>query len=1040
MSIKNFSAYSIESGMLSIDEVINQEFTERTKRAFLTDSNTFFGVPEFVEKCQKKGIIPVVGNVITIHEDGNRLGTLTLYAKDKEGFDNLKKIISSCIKNSDKEKMTTFDQVINNSKGLCALTGGHDTMFYNYLKNNDSSSLSPHLYQLSKVFGDDLYFEIQSTSKEECHDINKKIIEIAEKNSIPVFATNNNRMRGKAHHSLIIAKTKVVRGVGNKLDNSQRLLESDYIKKSEELQRDFEPYKEKISSIKDFINKFQSYDIFQRQPDVPSFPGIEDKNYFIKTLNTEFDKFIKKIPTEKQQIYRDKLEEEVSLIKEFGFENYFTIFIQIEKNRVEGQRFNLRGSAASFLVTHVLGLSDVDPIANGLLSERFLNRNRLERHELPDIDIESNDIDAILKFLVDSFGVKHTAYMSSASNPKAKTQVNLVLNNLKRDIEENPIDAQGNKRQYPEKDVKLLLKMLSGIRDYTHSEMSFEAIYQNSYVSKWNAKRVFNLQGDFNSKEFLTEYRKISNFNNIERNYPNVKSLISLIRNANSLVLSTNFSPGSAVVSDRKITDIFTTQFVGKDINDDKKDIKLAVEANKKWIEKLGLLKLDVLPNRYLHKLDRAYTALDLDWHMPFDNKEVFEMITKGLGATINQIKSPSQRELAKELGVENFNELVTFLAIMRPGVEKTDREKYIHNKRNGTTYSHPIMEEVLSSTHGILVFEEQIMMLSQKIFGLSKGESDDFRSLIKKNSGNKNKTKDENYHKLQEKMKTMQDNAIKENKIPKEVIQEAMDAIKKVQGYTFLKAHSLSYSALAYKQAYVDINHPAEYIQHFLLDSNFNHSSKSNEFEEYIEKTVELGNRTFLSADINRSDRNYKTLVKGDQKYIDPALFFVVKDDKFINVLLKERSKSKFENLYDFVERTLPKFAEKGMFSSEWIEGNGSDNAIYKRHLLQLIKSGAFDKIAPEEYRNKGVAYTRTALAASVDSAMDLAVDPFNPEPFVYSTISEGLSNDSIKKDEETALGYSPLKIKEDQKLKKSQSVEQSNSEDARKPRRPRP
>ncbi len=1040
MSIKNFSSYSVDSGMLSIDEIINQDFTNNTKRAFLTDANTLIGAPEFFEKCNAKNIIPVIGNVITIHEDGIRQGNITLYAKNEEGYNSLKKIVSSCTVNNSKEKMTTFDKILNNTNGLIALTGGHDTVLHNHLSNENASATSKHLYDLSQCFKNDLYFEIQVNDFDKNQKINNDIINIAEKNNIDVLATNNNRMRGKAHYPLMLEKTRIVRGITNKLnkENKNRLLASDYIKKTEELKRDFTPYQGKIKPLNEFLLKFEKYDIFIPVPTVPDFPGITDKDHLFKILNTKFKTFLNKIPPEKHALYRDRLEEEVSLIKEFGFEKYFVLFDQMEKNKVEGQKFNLRGSAASFLMTNVLGLSDVDPIEHKLLSERFLNKNRLLRHELPDIDIESNNTEASRKYLVDTFGIQNTAYLSSSSRMKAKVQIEMVMRTLKKDIEENPIDQNGNERVFPQEDLDLLNKVLSGMYNYNRGKMSFEAIYENDYISKMKAKQIFNIQGDFNSKEFKNQYYKVSNLKNLEKHNPNVRKLFGLIRNANSIITKNGISYGCVVVSNEPISNLVATQFIDKDFNTDKKDIKIAVESGKLYTEKLGLIKLDILDNVYLNKLSNAYTALGLDWDGGYEAPDVYDMLSQGHTATINQIKSEPQRELAKKLGIANFKELVTFEALIRPGVTTESREEYLNNKINGVTYSHPLLEDILSPTHGILVFEEQIMEIAQKIGGMSKEESDDFRSLIKKVNGDKNKTKNKNYDLLQEKMKEFEHKALNEKNIPENIVKEASTILHNVQGYTFLKAHSLSYSALTHKQALVDVRHPAEYIQYFLLDEKMK-ISNSKEFSEYLDKTNAYGGRTFIGSDINRSNKGFTTIDRNETKFIDPSLDYIINNEKMVNIIIKERSKKKFNNLYDFIERTLPEFSDNGVFSSEWLENKGSDNLIYKRQVLQLIKTGAFDSIAPEECRQKGLAYTRTTLAASVDKAMDLVTDPFSPEAFEYAKIEESFTLETVKNDEKSVLGYSPTQFKEALKLKKQQSVEQAKEQD-KKPRRPRP
>lgn len=1046
MSIKNFSAYSAEGGMLSIDDILNQDFTKKTNKAFLTDLNTLSGVPEFMDKCEQRNIQPVVGVTLTVQDDiDGRLGNITLYAKNENGFANLKKIVSSIVKTDDKEKFVSFNKIIDNSEDLIALTGGYDTVLYNSIAENNKERATKHLYALRKSFKNDIFFEIQKTNDPLCDNINNNIVNLSKKGNVELLATNNNRMRGKAHYSLFLEKAHVIKGINNKKNalNESQFLPTDYVKKGEEMAADFVDYNENIASLKNFFSSFSTFSPFSKMPEIPDFPGIDNDDYLFDVLEDKYKDFIKRIPEDKRKEYDTRLKEEVQLVKDMGFAKYFVIFMKIAENKIEGQKFNLRGSAASFLITHVLGLSDVDPLKYGLLSERFLNKNRLIRNELPDIDLESNDVDAVAKYLVDTYGIQNTAYLSAISTVKAKTQITMAKHALERDMDRTPLDANGNERVFPEEEFKLLSKVITSM--YGHKDMNFSSIAEKGYVSKFMAQRVFNIQGDWNSREFKQEYYKISNVKNLIKNNPNMNAVIGYVKNLDSIFTGQGVSSGSLVVGNKPISDYFSTHYVDKDLNGTKKDVKIAVEAGKKYVEKLGLIKLDVLSNLYLDKLSKSYQAIGLNWDDEggYDNeyskKEVFDMIGKGRTATLNQIKSEQQGALAKRIKVGNFNELVILLALLRPGVGEESIQQYVENKANeNLQFSHPKMKEILEPTHGVLVFEEQIMEIAQKIGGLSKEESDDFRSIIKKVNGDKNKEKNKNYYKLEE-MKTSFVERAKQNGMPDNVVKEAFDILDGVGGYTFSKAHSLSYAALTYKQAVVDVEYPAEYIKYFLLNEK-NNIEEKEEFDDYIKKTVAAG-RSFLSADINRSLPEYKTRNKGTQKFIDPSLNVVTKDEKLSNVIAKERigivegkkAKINYENIYDFVERTIFEYTETSMFSLEW--GNNTVNtSAYKTGVENLIRVGAFDSIAPKEMKDLGVEVTRSSLLESLNEAVNLATQPFLDKDFEYKISEMPMSAEMLIEEEKHILGYSPEEIRINKKnsLKKKvdSKVEEKNEQ----------
>ena len=1030
MSIKNYSVYSTDSGLLNIDDIINQDFTKKTNKAVLTDYNTLMGVPEFMEKCKAKGVEPIVGVTITIGDASTKEGNITLYAKNEKGFDNLKKIVSSLSEDEYKEKYTSLSNVINNAENLIALTGGHNTIVYNMIKSGNNSAAAKHIYNLKKVFKNDVNFEVQVNYLENEDKINQEIIKYAEEMNVNLYATNDQRMRNEGHYPLLVEKIKTKRGKNNKnnVHIKEQVLASNYIKSNEQMRRNFEPYLSKVQNVSSLFSEFTGYDIFIDLPDIPNFPNIKDDNHFFNVLNEEYKKFIKTIPEEKRPIYLKRLKEEVSIIKELNFEKYFIIFDQIEKNKVENQRFNLRGSSVSFLTTHILGLSDIDPVAYGLLPERFLNKNRLIRHELPDIDLESNNVGSVMKYLVNTFGEKSTAYLSNNEKPKAKSQIELAERALKEDITNNPTDAYGKERVFPHQDFKLLKKVLTSM--YGYDKMTLDDAFSKGYVSKKKAGQVFGLGFNYNSKEFKNEYYKIANLKKLCDNNPNIKKIVGYIKTLDNAIISHGISTASVVVSNKPINTFFSTHAVKDTKSSEKKDVRIAIEATKKYVEKLGLIKLDILSNKYLHKLELAYNITGLPWddgdyENKYSNKNVYDMIAKGYTGTLNQVKSLKQQELAERIKVQNFDELVAFLALIRPGVGASDIDKYIENKNNtqAIQYDHPDMKDILKSTHGIIIFEEQIMQISQKIGNFSKEESDDLRSLMKK-IGDSNK-KDDNFYKLERMKKELVTRAIEQNNISPDVATNIISKLEEMQGYTFSKAHSLSYAGLLYRQAFIDVNYPAEYIEsHLILDNN--RVDDKDEMNGYLQKLT-LMDRMMLNSDINRSQMNFKTRRKNDVIFIDPSLKFITKDEDFSNLIIKERENRKFENMYDFVERTIQSSLGRTRFSGEWLDDSDkkvSSTTSYKNNVSTLIKAGAFDSIIPPELKSLGVNVSRTALLSSLDNAIELATNPFSMEDFVYDKPEEGLSIEATLENEKIVYGFSPTELRNIVSKKKKQEV----------------
>lgn len=1041
MGIKNYSIYSTIGGMLSFSDIINSDFTKKTNKAFLTDFNTLHGVPAFIEECKKANVDPVIGVTLRIKEDDNYLGNITLYAKNKAGFDNLKKITSTLKKEKSKESYTTLNDIIKHKDDLIVTNGGFDSIIYNHLKNNKKDEASRFIYNFSQLFKDDFYLETQNNNLEITNRINNYLVNLSSKNNLQLLESKNARFKTEDSYYLFLEKHKNVLGVSNPLNLSLKnmFLTNDILETKEETDRFFNN-----SVLNDFFTKVSSYDITVKIPELPIVPGNENSK-LVEEIRKAYPEFISKIDPSLHDKYQERIREELEIIKSLNFENYFLLFLDIEKNKVNGQKFNLRGSSVSFLILHILKLSDVDPLKNGLLTERFLNKNRLIRHELPDIDLESDNIDAVSEHLKSTYGNENVAYLSNSSSMNAIPQITLAANALERDIKENPLNKNGEERIYPKEAINKLRTFVKAVWGSDKKTLA-DLLKENAYVSKRSAKFHFKLKGDYtnkNDKEFHQEYWKINNITSLFNNDPDVKKFFGFALRTNDLITSYKVNYSSLVVSNKPLNTFFTTS--NYNLKSDAV-LDLSIDAGKDYIEKLGLVKLDILPNVYLNKLNNCYTSLGLKWEFedlnnPYVDKNVFKMLSEGYTETINQLDA--QSSTVKEVGADNFDELVNLLALIRPGVEQYKAE-YIKNKNNPNQikYENEEMREILQSSHGVIVFEEQMMLITQKIGGFTKEESDDFRSLMKKSKGSAKNSKE-----LNEKINKMKEKFIQyaSEKHSPEIAKNVLTLLNNVEGgYTFSKAHSLSYASLIYRQGLLDVNYPAEYLQHFIINTKKKQTKKKKNdtsdveekttFDKYINKCVKMG-RKFLTVDINRSIDTFKTRKKNDVIYIDPSLMYVLKDEKLTNIIMDERKNGKFENIYDFIERTMPKYNDAGLLSGFWLDDDNVKNQMsFSMNVKKLINAGAFDSLFPnDENGNKlNLQIGRTVLLYSVDNAISLASNPYSMEDFEYTIPNEALSLKDILNAEKDTLGYSPIEINQIQK--KNMKNTQSSPEDKNK------
>jgi DNA polymerase III alpha subunit len=284
-------------------------------------------------------------------------------------------------------------------------------------------------------------------------------------------------------------------------------------------------------------------------------------------------------------------------------------------------------------------------------------------------------------------------------------------------------------------------------------------------------------------------------------------------------------------------------------------------------------------------------------------------------------------------------------------------------------------------------------------------------------------------------------------NGMPENVVKECSEILNNIDGYAFSKAHSLSYSALTYKQALVDAKYPGEYIEHYLISDNGMNVGNNKEFDEYLEKTAKF-ERGFLTLDINRSENTFKTRVntKNNTRFIDPSIRFVLKDQKISDVILEERAEGPFLDIFDFVERTYNNYVcdNKGFV----LEGYEQKESQYKMFVNKLIDAGAFDKLTFEGIRNleesKNIVDSLTGnkdelkclvrgiASVSINKAIDDMSDPFDEGDYKFYIPDNPRSVLEINKIEENTLGYSISN------LKKITVQEKHRLSEAQKPKKP--
>lgn len=925
IELKNYSTNSQEYGFLKIEDIINSESANEHKVACLTEDSTLYSSIDFTDQCNAKGIKPIIGLTVHIGHEGNDLGTITLYAKNKEGFKSLSAIINNIKVNKDEDKLVDIADVITNKNDLIAILGGYGSLIYNPIINKEEDFILEVVENLKNNFGDDIYLEVLNKDMEVSKEYNKIIYILSDSYNINTIATNDNKYSKKGYYKLFVQKSKNVRKKQSKFNPVATINEHQYFRTSEQNKLSF--VESDIKNIETMVNKFESYSLLNENHYIPTF----DKT-LREVLREKYPSFIKTKPEDKIDIYKERIQRELKIIEELGFENYFLIFDDIVKNN-DKISFSVRGSAIGSLVTHMIGLTHVDPVESGLYFERFLNLGRGLRQELPDMDLETNDVKTVINYLMKKYGENRIVTLCKIDKLKAKSQIQLAFDTIRDDILEKPNDDAGNSRNSPDEEFRNLINIL-----------------KRSFGSE---KRT--LQEEISNNRELRDYIKSNSI---------VNKLVMMGLAFEDQSMSMGRSPASYAITPFDYKNIFSA-FKTKDSANILNSEYNVLEISKNNIERIGLVKLDILANKYLDKLQNTCKKLNIvfDENIKTDCKEVYDLINKGQTKTLNQLKNQSW--LCQSVGVENFNDIVNINALLRPGVTKKERELFIDSKKKGYRGS-DLLKTILGDTYGVIIFDEQIMAIGQEIGGMSLDDADELRSSLKKNKKDL----------VMAAKEVFLAGAAKKD-IPKAEAEKVFNEIENMCGkYTFSKAHAIAYSHLIYQQSWLKVNRPAEYFDFFLDDKK--------EKEEYVNELKDR-NIVILPLDINRSLNTYKTRQNNGTMYVDYAISSLFPDgEEFSKLIVKERlANNKYNGLYDFIERLLPKYAGISVYSSKWHE-DPKIKANFKSKVETLIRIGAFDKTLNSS--TYSILENREIMKNSLQNAMDLVLKPYVMGDFEYS------------------------------------------------------
>jgi DNA polymerase III subunit alpha len=878
------SHYSLLDGANRIPELVERVKKLGMNSIALTDHGNLFGAIEFYQECKSAGINPVVGYEAYVaprnrrDREARRRGEagfhLTLLAQNRTGMQNLIRLASRAylegyhyIPRIDKELLSEYKE------GLICLSGCLSAEFSDFILKGQISEATDLAKWFHTLFGENFYVEIQSNGVDVQKACTEAAIDIADKLGLPLVATNDahylSREDSSAHDVLLCINT------GKLLTDENRLkYASDqfFVRSPEEMYALFPDRPDAVARSQEIANKVDiELDFKKRFFPVFEPPGGKKPEEYLREMCAEG--LNSRYNGNPPQASIDRLALELDIICRMGFATYFLVvwdFVRFaNEERIPA---SARGSACGALVSYVLKLSHVDPLEYDLLFERFLDP---KRSEAPDIDIDfcQDRREEVIAYVRRKYGEQSVAQIGTFGTMAARAAI--------KDV--------GRVLNIPLHRVIQLTEMIPKTLGITLDE----ALQQNPEMRK-------EYESDNEVRRLLDIARRLEGTN----------------RNAGT-------HAAGVVISNGPLTDYVPLQRVirkGADAGSHTDEPVVTTQWVMGDIEKSGLLKMDFLGLRTLTVIDNALRMIErtrgqkLDLSkLPLTDPKTYALLQRGDAKGVFQFESDGIRELLKRMKPDNIRDLIACNALYRPGPLGGGMvDAYVNRKhgREKPAYQHKIMEEILGETYGVMVYQEQVMRILNRLGGI---ELSSAYACIKAISKKKTEIIDA---RRAEFIKGAGQQGVAEP-----VAREIFDLITFFGGYGFNKSHSAAYAVLGYQTAYLKAHYTAEFMA-ALLSSEIDDGNKRDIMVQHIEDTRRLGVEV-CPPDVNEGEEGFA--VSGSRVLFGLTAIKGVGRAAASEIVRARREGGIFKDLFDFCERIDLKIVPKAAIE-------------------RLIKAGAFD------------------------------------------------------------------------------------------------
>ncbi|HUA18721.1 MAG TPA: DNA polymerase III subunit alpha [Bryobacteraceae bacterium] len=890
--------YSLLDGACEISQLMDLVVEQKMPAIAMTDHGNLFGAVEFYNKAKEKGVHPVIGCEVYVSQQGlasrsenDRYNHLVLLCENQEGYRNLLQLVSTAFLEGFYYKpRIDKDLLARHSKGLIALSAClrgdiNETLLAN--RYEDAKRLA---YGYADMFGKGNFFlEVQDHSLEQDRTVIPQVLRLAQETRLPLVATNDahymRKSDARAHEILLCIQT------GKTMSDPQRMRFTQpefYLKTRDEMLAIFGEVEQALDNTWEIAQRCQVKLEKVKEPfpkfDVPE--GHTTDSYFEFVARQGFEKRRARLEALRAQgalkhdlaEYSERLETEIRIIQQMKFSGYFLIvwdFIRFAK--VRGISVGPgRGSAAGSLVSYAMEITDIDPLEYGLLFERFLNPERISMPDI-DIDFHTRRRGEVIQYVTEKYGREQVAQIITFGTLGARTAI---------------------------KDVGRVLDI--------------------SFADVDRITKLIPTQLNIKLKEAMEQEPAIEES---ARKDPRLKEVLDVALRVEGMARNAGMHAAGVVISPVPLKELVPLYKTNKD--------EIVTQYDMVGLEKLALLKMDFLGLTTLDIIQDALALIEQQRgvklvveDLPLDDEATYQIFSKGYTSGVFQFESRGMRDILRKYQPTRIEDLCALNALYRPGpIQGGMIDDFIDRKhgRKQVTYDFPELKEILEETYGVIVYQEQVMQISNRLAGYSLGDADILRRAMGK--------------KKPEEMAAQRERFLEGAKakgLPQKKVEKIFDLMEQFAGYGFNKSHSAAYAYLAYVTAYLKAHYPREFMSALLTSETGN----TDKVVKYINECREMG-LAVLPPDVNSSGRDFTPDGEGIRMGLS-AIRNV--GASAADAIIEARAKgAPFRSLYGLCERV-------------------DLTSLNRRVLENLIKCGAMSSLPGN----------RAQLTAAIDQAME--------------------------------------------------------------------